>query len=274
VVSITPGEVKPFDAVKDGIKRDIAAARASDQVQALHDKIEDAKAAGKTVAEAARSVGLEAKSFAGVDRQGRNAEGADAGVPNKDALLPAVFASDLGVDDEAISTKDHGYIWFAVTKIDPAHDRPFDEVKAKVADAWKADEIAKRLADLAAENVKAIDAGGDIAEIAKKSSAEVKTAKDIRRSGGEGLDGQVVSAVFAVGPNRAGSAVTPDGRVVFKVTAAALPETAAGDPEAASAADRLNSEVRSGIVEQYVNALKREIGVTIDRKVLQSAEGG
>jgi peptidyl-prolyl cis-trans isomerase D len=274
VVSVTPGEVKPFDAVKDAVKQEIAAGRASDQVQALHDKIEDAKASGKTVAEAARSVGLEAKSYPGVDRQGRNAEGAEVAVPDKGLLLPAVFASDIGVDDEAIPTKDRGYIWFAVTRIDPAHDRAFDEVKDKVAEAWRAEETSKRLAAAAAEDIKQINAGAAIADLAKAAGAEVKTAMDIKRAGGGGLAPEVVEAVFGVAPDRAGSATTADGRLVFKVTSDAFPEVAAGDPEAASVEGRVRSEIGAAVVEQYVNALKREIGVTIDRRVLQASEGG
>jgi peptidyl-prolyl cis-trans isomerase D len=275
VVAITPGEVKPFDAVKDAVKLAIAAGRASDQVQALHDKIEDAKASGKTVAEAARSVGLEAKPYSGVDHRGRNAQGADAGVPDADVLLPAVFASDVGVDDEALNTKDHGYIWFAVTRIDPAHDRSYDEVMNGVAEAWRVEEIGKRLADAAAEDVKTLNGGGDIAALAKAAGAEVKTAKDIKRAGGGDLSPDVVAAVFGVAPDRAGSARTADdGRIVFKVTADVFPEVAAGDPEAATVETQLKTEIGNAVVEQYVNALKREIGVTIDQRVLQGAEGG
>ncbi len=274
VVSITPGGVKPFAEVEGEIKQGIAAARAADSVQALHDKIEDAKASGKTVAEAAKSVGLEARAYAGVDRQGHDASGAAADVVDANLVLPAVFASDVGVDDEAIATKDHGFIWFSVTKIEPARDRPFDEVKDKVAAAWRAEEVAKRLADSAAEMVKKLDAGGDIAELAKAASAEVKTAKDIKRAGGGGLAAPVVEAVFGVGPDRAGSVSTADGRLVFKVTADVTPPPLASDPDVVSTEDRLKGELGRSVVEQYVDALKREIGVTIDQRVLQSAGSG
>jgi peptidyl-prolyl cis-trans isomerase D len=173
VVLVTPGSVKPFAEVEPAIKQEIAAARASDSVQGLHDKIEDAKSQGRNIADAAKAAGLEARSFVAVDREGKTPDGADAGVPEKNLVLPAVFASDVGVDDEAIPTKDHGYVWFSVTKVDPAHDRTFEEVKDKVAEAWRKQEIDKRLADKAAELVKQLDAGGDIAEIAKSVGAEV-----------------------------------------------------------------------------------------------------
>ena len=274
VQSITPGGVKPFAEVEGQVKQEIAAARAADSVQALHDKIEDAKAAGKTVAEAARSAGLEARAYSGVDRQGNEASGASADVAESKLVLPAVFASDVGVDDEAIPTKDRGYIWFSVTKIEPARDRPFDEVKDKVAAAWRAEEVSKRLGEAASDLVKKLDAGGDVAELAKAANAEVKTAKDIKRAGGGGLTGPVVEAVFGVGPDRAGSVSTPEGRLVFKVTSDVTPPPLASDPDVVSTEERLKGDLGRSLVEQYVDALKREIGVTIDQRVLQSAGGG
>jgi peptidyl-prolyl cis-trans isomerase D len=274
-VSIAPGSVKPFDEVKGQIKQAIAASRAVDQVQSLHDKIEDARGNGKSVAEAAKSVGLTATTYTGVDREGLDATGAKVDVVVKDLLLPAVFASDIGVDDEAVPTKDNGYVWFSVTKIDPAHDRAFEEVRDKVAAVWRAEETAKRLADAAQQAVKKLDAGADIADLAKAANAEVKNAKDIRRSGGgEGLPSNAPAAVFAVGPSGAGSVQTPVGRLVFKVTSDTIPPPAPGDPQVATTEDRLKSELSSSLVEQYVDALKRDLGVSIDRRVLQGAEGG
>ncbi len=144
-LTITPGSVKPFDDVKAAVKQQIAASRAVDQVQSLRDKIEDSRGNGKPLAEAAKSVGLATRAYLS-DRTGKTSSGVSADVVDKDQLLPAAFASDIGVDDEPIATKDGGYVWFSVTKIDPAHDRGFDEVKDKVAAAWRADETAKRLA--------------------------------------------------------------------------------------------------------------------------------
>ena len=274
VLSITPGSVKPFDEVKGAIKQEIAASRAVDQVQSLHDKIEDARGNGKSVAEAAKSLGLTATVYNGVDRDGLDAAGAKVNVPDDKLVLPAVFASDVGVDDEPIATKDGGYVWFSVTKIEPAHDRSFAEVKDKVAAAWRVEEMAKRLAADAAEAVKKLDAGADIADLAKAAKADVKTAKDIRRGGVDDLAADVTAAVFQVGPTGAGSASTPQGRLVFKVTADALPPPTPGDPQVATTQDRLKSEMSSALVEQYVNALKRELGVSVDRRVMQGAEGG
>ena len=56
-----------------------------------------------------------------------------------------------------------------------------------------------------------------------------------------------------------------------KVTADVIPPPIPGDPQVSGTADRLKAEISSSLVEQYVDALKREIGVTIDRRVLQTA---
>ena len=55
-----------------------------------------------------------------------------------------MFASDVGVDDAALQTKDRGYLWFEVVKVDPARDRTFEEVKDVVEKQWRADEVAQR----------------------------------------------------------------------------------------------------------------------------------
>ena len=209
-----------------------------------------------------------------MDRDGRTGVGVDADVPDKAQLLPGVFASDVGVDDEAIATKDRGFVWFSVTKIDPAHDRSFEDVKDKVAAAWTSEERARRLAEASADAVKKLEAGGDIAELAKAAGAEAKTAKDIRRAGGAGVAPELAAAVFAVGPTGAGAAAAEGGRLVFKVTADTTPPPLAADPATAGIAERLKAETGSALVEQYVGALKRELGVSIDQRVMRGAEGG
>ncbi len=67
-------------------------------------------------------------------------------LPDEQALLKAVFASDVGVDNEPITTRDGGTIWFEVANIEPARQQSFDEVKAEVTAGWTADERAKALA--------------------------------------------------------------------------------------------------------------------------------
>src|SRR4029077_18051143 len=92
-------------------------------------------------------------------------------LPDQAELLRAAFASDVGLDEAALNTKDGGFIWFEIAKIDPAHDLTFDEAKPEVEKQWRAEEVDKALAGKADDLVKQISAGGSIADAAKGASA-------------------------------------------------------------------------------------------------------
>ena len=186
VVSITPGVAKTFDEVKDKLKREIAPDRVGNQVQTLHDKIEDARVSGKTLAEAAKSVGLEASAIASVDAQGRDPNGAALDLPDQAELLAAAYASDVGVDDAPLQTNDRGWLWFDVMKVDPAHERTFDEVKDKVEAQWRAEETTKALAAKADDMVKQLEGGATLADPRPGSGAggEIGRRAPAQRQGG------------------------------------------------------------------------------------------
>ncbi len=158
VAKIVPQIVEPLFAVKAVIAEQLALARANGEINKIHDQIEDERADGKSVAEAAQGVGLAAHTIDAIDAQGLGKNGkpiADFG--DSTELTKAVFASDIGVDNEPISTRDGGTIWFDVLGIEPARAQSFDEVKQKVAQAWAQDETAKRLAAKASDLVKKLE---------------------------------------------------------------------------------------------------------------------
>ncbi|THD44583.1 MAG: peptidylprolyl isomerase [Bradyrhizobium sp.] len=273
VVAITPGAVKSFDEVKAQLKGEIAADRVADQVQSLHDKVEDARVSGKSLAEAAKSLGLEIRSIPAVDSQGKDPSDKTIDLPDAKELVSSVFASDVGVDDAPLPTKDRGWLWFDILKIVPAHERAFDEVKDKVAAEWRADESAKALAAKAADMVKQVEGGATLTSLAQAAGQEVQTASDIRRGGKEGLAPNLVSALFNGPADGAGSAAIPAGRVIFKVMADATPTTNFDDPTVKSLAAQLGEGLQTSLVDQYINALETELGVRVNQSVLQAAEG-
>jgi peptidyl-prolyl cis-trans isomerase D len=274
VVAIVPGSAKSFGEVEDALKKEIAQNRAAGDVQTLHDKIEDARVAGKSLSEAAASVGLEARVITAVDAKGLDPAGAAVDLPEEALLLRSVYASDVGVDDAALQTQDRGYLWFEVAKVEPARDRTFEEVKDAIDKQWRAEEAARAIAAKAQVMVTQLEIGAALAGLAQSAGLEVKSAADVRRRGGAGLADSVVAAIFATPSMGAGSAATPEGRVVFKITADATPPTDAADPAVKKSAAELASALQSDLIAQYVNALEHELGVTIHEDVLKSAEGG
>jgi peptidyl-prolyl cis-trans isomerase D len=274
VKGITPSTVKPYAEVADEVKRQVSASRAGDKIQALHDKIEDARVSGKSIVDAAKEVGLTAQTIAGVDAQGRDPKGAAVNLPDAPELLRAAFASDVGLDEAPLNTKDGGFIWYEIAKVDPAHDLTFEEAKPEVEKQWRAEEVDKALAGKADDLVKQISAGGSIADAAKGAGAEVKTATDVHRAEQTSLPESVTAAIFRQPADGAGSAATPDGRVVFKITADRTPPVDFADARVKAMGSELETATRESLLDQYVAALRRTLGVAIHQDALQSAEGG
>ena len=191
VKSIIPSTVKPFKEVAEEVKREVSASRAGDKIQALHDKIEDLRVSGKTILEAAKAVGLTGRTIDAVDAQGRDPKGAPVNLPDAADLIRSAFASDVGLDEAPLDTKDGGFVWFDITKIDPAHDLTFDEAKPEVEKQWRAEQVDKALAGKADDLVKEVKAGGNIASRSEE-----------RRRRGEDGDGR--PSRRAVGPAGAG----------------------------------------------------------------------
>ena len=273
VKGVTPSTVKPFAEVAQEIKRQVSASRAGDKIQAIHDKIEDARVSGKSLAEAAKDAGLTSQTIPAVDAQGLDPKGAPVSLPDKTDLLRAAFASDVGLDEAPLQTKDNGFVWFSISKIDPSHDRSFDEAKTEVEAQWRADEIDKGLAAKADDLVKQLRTGGTVADVAKSVGAEAKTATDIHRDD-KSLPEAVVAAVFREPADGEGSAASPDGRAVFKITADKTPAVDFADLRVKEMAKQLDASTRDSLLEQYVGALRRSLGVVVHPEILQSAEGG
>jgi peptidyl-prolyl cis-trans isomerase D len=273
VKSITPSSIKPFAEVADEVKRQVSASRAGDKIQALHDKIEDERVSGKTLIEAAKAVGLTAQSIPAVDARGGDPKSASVNLPDKAELLRAAFASDVGVDEAPLNTKDGGFVWFMITKIDPAHDLTFEEAKPEVEQQWRAEEVDKALAGKADDLVKQLSAGASVAQLAKSAGQEARSAVDIHRDEQTTLPAAVVAAIFRQPADGAGSAAAADGRVVFKITADRTPPVDFADARVKAIASQLDNSTRESLLDQYVEALRLELGVVVNQGALQSAEG-
>ncbi len=116
VLKIEPEVTKTFAEVSAQLRNDIALERAKSQVQDLHDKIEDDRAGGSSLEQAAEKLKLPVVTV-NVDRSGRDPDGKPmANVPHAADVVNAAYASDVGVDNDPIDA-DGGYLWYDVADI-------------------------------------------------------------------------------------------------------------------------------------------------------------
>jgi peptidyl-prolyl cis-trans isomerase D len=278
VDAIEPETVKPFEDVVGSVKNDIATEKARSRVTELHDKIEDQRAAAKSLQQIAPEFGLTPHVVEAIDRNGHDkAEKPVEALPEQTALLTAAFASDVGADNEAIRSSDNGYVWFDVAGVEPARDRGLDEVREAVVSAWRSDETARRLAAKAREFVSRLDKGDAFATVAADAGQAVKTADGLARGIAKGdLPAEAVTRIFGVFSGKAGSVALDEGesRVVFQVTSATTPPF---DPKLPDVT-RYDEQLKNGLVEDvrsaYVGQVQKELGVTVNPQVLKTALGG
>ena len=275
VLKIEPEQTKSLAEVAPQIRNDIAAERAKSQVQTLHDQIEDARAGGSTLEEAATKAKLPIVTYE-MDRSGRDPSGKPvSNLPDAAEVIGAAFASDVGVDNDPIAA-DGGFIWYDVKGITPAHDRTLDQVKSEVEARWREDEIAKRLKAKAADILDKLKNGNSLDDIAKADDLKVETADNLKRNKpAAGLSGKIVTSVFRTAKDAFGSAEgdQPSDWVVFRVTAVSTPKLDANLPEEKHLEETLQSQQNNDVLGQYFARLQADLGMSVNQAALAQALG-
>lgn len=278
VGKIEPGEEKTYEQVAAQIKREMAESRAKSEVGNLRDKIEDERAAGSTLAESAKKLGLKSVSIEAVDRSGRGLDGKPVtGLPQTPNVISAAFASDVGVDTDPLQLPGGGYIYYDVTGVTPSRERPLEEVKDQVTARWRDDEIARRLQAKADDFVGKLKAGTSFTQAASEAGLKVETAKDLQRGKSGGfVPAKTIEAVFRTPKGTPASAEggKETERFVFRVTDVVDPPFEAGTPQGQAITTTLQSSYTDDLVSEYIARLENDFGVTVNPSALNQVIGG
>lgn len=275
VTSITPEVVKPLSEVSDEIRKALALNEANRDLLDVHDAWEDARAGGATMQEAADKLKLKVVTVDAIDRNGEAPDGkVIKGLPESEQLIKDAFESEKGIENDPITTKDEGFIYYEVQDVKPAHDRTLDEVRSKVVADWKAQEAASRLGAKATEMEKKAKAGTSLDDIANELKLEKETKRGVKRGSNDpdlGQDG--VAAVFGVGQGGIGLFSGPDDKsqVLFKVTEVFEPAGAGADSIDEQNQKMLAEGMTNDLLDELVNKLQAEYGVTVDHSAIERA---
>jgi peptidyl-prolyl cis-trans isomerase D len=263
VVTIEPPTTKAFEEVSADLKRELAAERAKNEIVNVHEKIEDERLGGATLADAARKFKLKPRLIEAIDRNGKGPDGAAiADLPQGTDVLPAVFAAEIHGDNEPLRLTGGGYVWYDVAEIKPSRDRPLAEIKDEVLARWRDDQIAWRLKAKATEMI-------------DKLKAEWRPGIK-RNSTLPGLPPGALTQVFRTSLNATNAAdgSTPAERIVFHVTEIKVPTFDPASTDAKQLDDALRSRMTEDLAAQYIAKLESDIGVTINQNALNQVTGG
>jgi len=275
VPQIVPETTRSLAEATPQLRLDIALERAKAQVRNLHDKIEDDRAGGSTIEEAATKVKLPVTTYE-VGWSGRDPDGkALLNIPHGADVVKAAFASDVGVDNDPIDA-DGGYIWYDVAAIAPARERTLDEVKAEVEQRWHDDEVASRLKAKAADMTGKLNSGEQLATLASADGVKVQTAKNIKRGTANGdISARMTDAIFQTAKDAYGSVAgdNPSQWIVFRVLEVDTPALDANSPDHDRMMRTVQGELSADLIGQYVARLEDDLGASVNASVLAQATG-
>ena len=216
VAKIEPGSVKSFDEVKDQIKTELAQSQAKGEAQKLHDKIEDLRSAGKTLAQAAEALGLQSQTYVTDAAGAAKGENGQAGRADSRARAARRNCSRRSSPRTSawtmirVSRKDGGYSWFEISAVEPSRQLPLDEVKAAVITSLQEGAAQRDLAKKANDLARKIEAGESVAEAAAANGAQAQTAEGVRRGGAPGLSEAAIESRFSGRRSAAPASPSPD----------------------------------------------------------------
>lgn len=282
VGKIEPGRVPPFEAVKAQIEAEARADKLNrdpsirGKLDAATKAIEEARIAGKSLMDAAKAAGVTAVQFPALDKEGGDGNGNRVTVPGGTEVIAAIFASDIGLDNEPLTQKDGSHTWYEVNAVEPARERSLEDVKALVTQRIDAQTRDKALLEQANGFIKRIAAGEVLAKIAQEAGVSVENFKGIKRGqrdaklGGSGVDrafsgpvGQPVTALAANGAHRL---------VMVPVKADAPPFDAAA-LEASGLTRQVAQGMADDVMAEYTSALRQQLGVSINQQLLNQTLG-
>lgn len=275
VTNIRPETMKTFDDVKEELRSELALSEAADGILTVHDRLEDSRADGLTLEEAAAKNNLKAVTVEAADAQGNDQKGDEiAGLPEESSLLGEVFKTDVGMETQPINVGREGYAWFEVLDVIPERDRTLDEVRERVVADWTAEQQRQTLAKKAEELAERVRKGGDLAAIAAELGMVVENKVGLHRGAQDPvLSPAAVAAAFAgpLGQVAAAPGVDGEGQILLKVTevnADAATDALSNDEQQIVAVARTSGD---DILDQMVSSLQSAYGVSINRTLAEQS---
>jgi peptidyl-prolyl cis-trans isomerase D len=274
-VNITPEKQETLEEVKAKLTERLQLEKATEVVLAIYDQVEDARAAQTKFEDIAQTTGITFQLIGPVDATGRGNDGKDVTIPHGEEVLRAAFASDVGVENDAVSN-DNDYVWYEVREVAPSVVRPLDEVKdAVVKDilAAKVRELALEKATKLAERAKS---GTPLETLAAEVTATVQSATGLKRNETSAdFDAAAVQAVFAIPENAFTVAPEGDGKgaKVIQSQAVLLPPFDAASAEAKEITEQTEQGIGADALSSYLASLQDTSGVTINEELWRQIAG-
>lgn len=272
---IAPEHQATLDEVKPQLSERLKLERANEEIQAIYDAVEDARAAQTTFEDIASKAGIPFQLVPAVDASGADKDGKPVTVPHAQELVQAAFASDVGVENDAISL-DNGYVWYEVREVIPSALKPFDQVKDQARAAVIASKVRTLAEDKAKKLVERLNTGAKLEDLATEAGSTIETAQGLRRTETDAtFSAAAVAALFATPENGFAFALERDGRSarVMQALPVLLPAFDPASAEAKDLSDKVKAQVADNVLSAYLTSLENQAGTTVNDALWRNISG-
>jgi peptidyl-prolyl cis-trans isomerase D len=275
VTKISPEHQRTLDEVKPELTARLQNELAREEILNLYNSVEDARAAQTSFEEIAKKANIPIVTVAAVDSRGLDKDGKSVDLPHKDEVLQAVFASDVGIENDALTSGD-AYIWYEVREVTPSALRPLDQIKDKVKADWSANKMKDIVLEKARKLAERGTDGATLDSLATEANATVQEVRALKRNETTAeFDAAAISAVFSVPENGFTAALEPDGKgakVIQSSPVLSTPFDAASD-EAKALRETLSKGATGDLSGMLLTGLQDEFGWSIDERLWQRITG-
>jgi peptidyl-prolyl cis-trans isomerase D len=275
VTDIKPGKDVTFEEAKPDLEKKLLKERAQVAIFDLHDKIEDERAAGAQLSEVGTKFNIPYVLFDQVDRRGQSPDGKSPDLPQKTDLLNAVFATDVGVENDPLDAKDDGLVWYELLGVTPEAAKPMDQVKDKLTEGWREQKTRDLMTKHTDGLVKQLTDGKSLDDLAKELTTQVVVSEPLKRNGMTvNILPNALLQAFALPQGGYGSAPTgvEEGRIVFQVDKvtppAPLDAVNQNEPKR-----RLANFIGEDVIGEYFMSLEDRYGVSVNQAAIAKLTG-
>jgi peptidyl-prolyl cis-trans isomerase D len=267
VSAIKPATVQPFAAVKDRLQQSMARDQAADAISDIANHVDDAVAAGDSLATIAQKYALKTETIAKVDAQGRGPDGKPVDLPQpSDAILHAAFATPAGQSSPLTELGEEGYFIVHVDTITPAEVQPLAAAHAKAVTLWQDQARKDALKKLAQELVQEVKAGKSLDQAAAARKLTATTTPALQRtSGDDKVPPALVASIFDAKKGEAVSAPAGDNYAVAQVETIEPADPSKNADAVKDLSDQITGEMRNDLMSAFEQALRAHFPVEINQ---------
>lgn len=269
-----PSKIKPFESVRDAIRKDVIEEKAANQIVETSNQLDDALAGGQSLEDAAIDFHLDMKKIGPVRQDGSTPDSRDGMkdfTNSRTEILEAAFSLEAGETSSVQEMPDGSYAVVHVENVTPKTYKEFDSIKAELAKLWMADQQDVLNRRRATDLLQAVQSGNKtMEEAAKETGATVKT---LTLSNAKPAEAPVTDAVKQqlFGNDKGTYQLSPakDAYILATVTAVSMPDPAkAGKEELDAVRAEARQRAQNEVFAIYFAEMQEKYGVKINQNVL------